>query len=88
VKRGGGNAFVELANIEKPVIAMIHGFCIGGGVAVSLGADLRYAAEDAIFAIPAARLGVGYALGGVETLARSSSPHGATTPAKRCGWVS
>jgi enoyl-CoA hydratase/carnithine racemase len=70
VKRGGGNAFVELANIEKPVIAMIHGFCIGGGVAVSLGADLRYAAEDAIFAIPAARLGVGYALGGVETLAR------------------
>jgi enoyl-CoA hydratase/carnithine racemase len=70
VKRGGGNAFVELANVRKPVIAMIHGFCIGGGVAVSLGADLRYASEDATFGIPAARLGVGYDLGGVEVLAR------------------
>jgi len=64
----GGNAFVELANVEKPVICMIHGFCIGGGVAVSLGADLRYAADDATFGIPAARLGVGYAMGGVEAL--------------------
>ncbi len=66
----GGNAFVELANIHKPVIAMIHGYCIGGGVAVSLGADLRYVADDATFGIPAARLGVGYGLGGVETLAK------------------
>lgn len=65
----GGNAFVELANIEKPVICMIHGFCIGGGVAVSLGADLRYAADDATFGIPAARLGVGYGMGAVEALA-------------------
>jgi enoyl-CoA hydratase len=65
----GGNAFVELANVRKPVIGMIHGFCIGGGVAVSLGADLRYAAEDATFGIPAARLGVGYAMGGIEALA-------------------
>lgn len=56
----GGNAFEELARLEKPVIAMIHGFCIGGGVAVSLGADMRYAADDATFGIPAARLGVGY----------------------------
>lgn len=65
----GGNAFVELANIRKPVIGMIHGYCIGGGVAVSLGADLRYAADDATFGIPAARLGVGYAMGGIEALA-------------------
>ena len=62
-------AFVELANVRKPVIGMIHGFCIGGGVAVSLGADLRYAADDATFGIPAARLGVGYAMGGIEALA-------------------
>lgn len=58
--RDGGSAFQELARLEKPVIAMIHGFCIGGGLAVSLGADLRYAADDATFGIPAARLGVGY----------------------------
>jgi len=69
VQSDGNHAFAELAGMQKPVIAMVHGFCIGGGVAVSLGADLRYASDDASFGIPAARLGVGYALGGVETLA-------------------
>ena len=58
LESGGGNAFGELTQISKPVIAMIHGYCIGGGVALSLSADLRYAADDARFAIPAARLGV------------------------------
>jgi enoyl-CoA hydratase len=70
LEKGGGNAFLDLERIEKPVIAMIHGYCIGGGVAVSLSADLRYAADDASFGIPAARLGVGYDLKGVDTLAR------------------
>jgi len=65
-----GRAFAALATIEKPVLAMIHGSCVGGGVAISLGADLRYAADDAIFAIPAARLGLGYHMAGVEALAR------------------
>ena len=58
-----------LLQLEKPVLAMVHGFCLGGGVAVSLAADLRYAADDAVFAIPAARLGVGYAMAGIEALA-------------------
>lgn len=58
-----------LANFRKPLIAMIHGFCVGGGVAVSLAADLRYAADDAVFAIPAARLGLGYPMAGIEALA-------------------
>jgi enoyl-CoA hydratase/carnithine racemase len=65
-----GEAFRALAGLEKPLIALIHGFCIGGGMAVSLFADLRYAADDARFGIPAARLGVGYGLSGVESLAR------------------
>ena len=43
-------------------------------MAVSLGADLRYAAEGASFSIPAARLGVGYDLGGIEELARLVGP--------------
>lgn len=64
-----GRAFGALARLEKPVLAMIHGYCIGGGVAVSLTADARYAAEDAVFAIPAARLGLGYAMAGLEALA-------------------
>ena len=65
-----GRAFGALANLPKPVIALLHGTCIGGGVALALTADLRYAAEDAIFAVPAARLGLGYAMEGIEALAR------------------
>jgi enoyl-CoA hydratase/carnithine racemase len=63
-----GRAFGALAKFEKPLIAQIHGSCIGGGVAVALGADLRYAADDAVFAIPAARLGLGYPVMGIEAL--------------------
>jgi enoyl-CoA hydratase/carnithine racemase len=70
----GGNAFAELERVEKPVLAMIHGPCIGGGLAVALLADLRYAADDAQFAIPAARLGVGYDLGGVAALEAAVGP--------------
>jgi enoyl-CoA hydratase/carnithine racemase len=54
--------------MNKPVIASIHGFCVGGGVAIALTADMRYAADDALFAIPAARLGLGYPASGIETL--------------------
>ncbi len=63
-------AFLALAGLQKPVLAMLQGFCIGGGVAMSLCADLRYASDDTIFAIPAARLGIGYAVGGLESLIR------------------
>jgi enoyl-CoA hydratase len=61
-------AFAAVESCEKPVLAMIHGFCIGGGLAIALTADVRYAADDAIFAIPAARLGVGYPVSGIRTL--------------------
>ena len=61
-------AFAALGAIAKPVIAMIHGFCVGGGMATALAADLRYAADDGVFAIPAARLGLGYHAGGIEAL--------------------
>lgn len=63
-----GGAFAALAAISKPVIAMIHGFCVGGGMATALSADLRYSADDGVFAIPAARLGLGYHAGGIEAL--------------------
>lgn len=61
-------AFRALADVQKPLIAMIHGFCIGGGSGIALHADMRYAAEDAVFAIPPARLGLGYSATNVETL--------------------
>lgn len=52
----------------KPVIALIHGFCIGGGLATALSCDLRYAAPSAVFAIPAARLGLAYGVAGTSRL--------------------
>jgi len=58
----------KLGSLEKPLIAMIRGYCIGGGVAVALAADIRIAAADAQFAIPAARLGLGYPFAGVRSL--------------------
>lgn len=63
-----GNVFERVQAVSKPVLAAIHGYCIGGGLALALCADMRYAADDAVFAIPAARLGVGYGLGAVEQL--------------------
>jgi enoyl-CoA hydratase len=75
--RDNARAFVALASIGKPVIAMIHGFCVGGGVALSLSADLRYAADDAQLGIPAARLGLGYGMAGIETLSQLVGPSNA-----------
>jgi enoyl-CoA hydratase len=63
-----GRAFDALSNLDKPLLALIHGFCVGGGVAIALLADMRYASDDAVFAIPAARLGLGYHVSGIEAL--------------------
>ncbi len=71
---GGGNAFEGLTRLDKPLVAMIDGFCIGGGLAIALCADLRYAAENSSFGIPAAKLGVGYGLEGIEKLAAVVGP--------------
>jgi len=70
----GAHAFAALAGLAKPLVAMIRGYCVGGGVAIALCADLRYAGDDAIFAIPAARLGVGYPMGGIEKLRELVGP--------------
>jgi enoyl-CoA hydratase/carnithine racemase len=68
--RDNASAFQALLGLNKPTIALIHGFCVGGGCALALTADLRYAADDAVFGIPAARLGLGYGAGGIEQLVR------------------
>ena len=57
-----------LAETLKPTIAMIRGYCIGGGLATALACDLRIAAEDSRFGIPAAKLGLGYAYDGIRKL--------------------
>jgi enoyl-CoA hydratase/carnithine racemase len=66
-----------LAQLSKPLVAMIQGYCIGGGMGIALQADLRFAAEDSRFAIPAARLGLGYEYPGLATLARLVGPSAA-----------
>lgn len=67
-------AFGALVQLEKPLIAAIHGFCVGGGMAVALTADIRISADDGVFAIPAARLGLGYHAGGIEALVQLVGP--------------
>ena len=57
-----GRAWLGL--LDKPLIAMIQGYCIGGGLAVSLLCDLRIASENSRFGVPAARLGLGYRASG------------------------
>ena len=64
----------RLKECPKPVVAMIRGYCVGGGVGVALGCDIRIAGEGAKFAIPAARLGLGYRFSGIQTLVNVVGP--------------
>jgi enoyl-CoA hydratase/carnithine racemase len=63
-----------LANLDKPLIALIEGFCVGGGLAIALAADVRFATAGSRLAIPAARLGLGYDYRGLAALARLVGP--------------
>src|SRR5579863_278396 len=78
-KRNSEEAAAEYAKISeagrkalgetlKPTIAMIRGYCIGGGLATALACDIRIAAEGSRFGIPAAKLGLGYAYDGIKRL--------------------
>ena len=53
-------AFAALRQAIKPTVAMIRGPCFGGGVGLAAACDLRVAADDAVFSIPAAKLGIAY----------------------------
>ncbi len=65
-----GKAYEKLLNFPKPTIAKINGFCVGGGMNLAVACDLRYCEEGSQFAIPAARLGLGYGYYGVARLSR------------------
>ena len=69
-----GAAGAKLAHFGKPTIAMIRGWCIGGGLAIAVGCDLRIATEESYFGIPAARLGLGYGAAGVKKLMQLIGP--------------
>jgi enoyl-CoA hydratase/carnithine racemase len=60
--------------LDKPIIAMIRGFCIGGGLLTAMQADIRIASDDSQFGIPAAKLGLGYGFSGVTALLNLIGP--------------
>lgn len=62
------------AAVEKPIIAMIRGYCIGGGLLTAMQTDIRIASEDSQFGVPAAKLGLGYGYGGVKALINLVGP--------------
>lgn len=59
-------SFERLAQFSKPTIAMIRGYCIGGGLAIALCCDIRIASAGSRFALPAAKLGLGYDYSGLK----------------------
>jgi enoyl-CoA hydratase len=69
-----GRGLRALHRCPKPVLAMIRGYCIGGGLVLALAADVRFATRDSKFGIPAARLGLGYDYPGVAALAKLVGP--------------
>lgn len=70
----GRKAYFGLYNFPKPTIAMIRGYCIGGGVAVAICCDIRICTDNSSFGIPAAKLGLGYAFDKVRQLSDLVGP--------------
>ncbi|WP_158747852.1 enoyl-CoA hydratase [Acidisphaera sp. L21] len=64
----------SLLTLGKPLIAMIRGYCVGGGLAIALKADIRVASDDSHFAIPAAKLGLAYSRSGLAPLVHLVGP--------------
>lgn len=61
-------AYSAVHDFPKPTIAMIRGYCIGGGLGLATSCDMRIAADNARFAVPAAKLGLGYDYPGLKRL--------------------
>ena len=61
-------ALTGIHDFGKPTLACIRGYCIGGGVNVAMSCDIRIAASDSVFSIPAARLGLGYRYSALKNL--------------------
>jgi enoyl-CoA hydratase/carnithine racemase len=67
-------AYHAIETCPKPTVALIHGYCMGGAVALAMACDLRFAASTARFGIPAARLGIVYGLHSVKRLVSLVGP--------------
>lgn len=70
----GRMAMASLKRMEKPTIAMIRGYCLGGGMGLAASCDIRIAAHDAKLGIPAAKRGLSYDLQGLRLLVALVGP--------------
>jgi len=61
-------AYAGIQQFPKPTIALIRGYCIGGGVGLAVCCDLRICSDNSRFAVPAAKLGLGYSYAGLRRL--------------------
>jgi enoyl-CoA hydratase len=73
------NATVEatygaMEQFPKPTIAMIRGYCMGGGLGFALGCDMRICSDNSRFALPAAKLGLGYSFPGIKRFVDTVGP--------------
>jgi enoyl-CoA hydratase/carnithine racemase len=66
--------YAGIYEFPKPTIAMIRGYCIGGGLGLAVSCDIRIASDNARFSLPAAKLGLGYDLPGIERFVDTLGP--------------
>ena len=64
----------SIYNLPKPTIAMIRGYCIGGGLGLAIVCDIRICSDRSRFALPAAKLGLGYGYAGLERFVHVLGP--------------
>ena len=67
-------ALQGICEFAKPTVARIRGYCIGGGVNVAISCDIRVAADNSVFSIPATRLGLGYRVSAMKNLVQLVGP--------------
>jgi enoyl-CoA hydratase len=66
--------YETIRNFDKPLIAKIQGYCMGGGAGLAVACDLRICSDNSKFGIPAAKLGVGYAYNAISRLVALVGP--------------
>jgi enoyl-CoA hydratase/carnithine racemase len=72
--RETGDVYERVAALPQPVIAAIHGYCLGGALELALAADFRVADETAVFGLPEVALGILPSSGGTHRLVRVVGP--------------